>query len=127
MRQGATAVQRRILIIDDSRLVLEVTRTALEQAGYAVATAMTIDEFERERRESPPDLIIVDVQMPEIFGDDLATTIRAAYGEKAPILLLSSLEPEELARRADEAGVRGWVAKRDGMEALVRKVKEVLG
>jgi len=120
-------VQRRILIIDDSRLVLEVTRTALEKEGYVVATAMTIDEFERERRSAPPDLIIVDVQMPEIFGDDLAATVRAAYGEKAPFLLLSSLEPEELARRAEEAGASGWVTKRDGMEALLRKVKELLG
>jgi DNA-binding NarL/FixJ family response regulator len=65
--------------------------------------------------------------MPEIFGDDLATTIRAAYGERAPVLLLSSLEPEELARRAAEAGVRGWVTKREGMDALLRKIKEVLG
>jgi DNA-binding response OmpR family regulator len=119
-------VQRKILIIDDSPLILEMTRLALEQAGYAVATAMNLDTFEAERRRTPPDLIIVDIQMPEIFGDDLAQTIREAYGEQAPIVFLSSLERDELARRAEEAGVRDWISKRDGMPALVAKVGEIL-
>jgi DNA-binding response OmpR family regulator len=118
--------QRKILVIDDSALILEVTRAALEQAGYSVVTAMTVEAFEEERRRTPPDLIIVDIQMPEIFGDDLAQTIRGAYGEKAPILFLSSLPDEELAARAEDAGVDGWISKRAGMDALLAKVRAVL-
>lgn len=117
---------RKILVIDDSPLILEVTRAALEQAGYTVAAVMTVDAFEEERRRVPPDLIIVDIQMPEIFGDDLAQTIRGAYGERAPIVFLSSLPDEELAARASEAGVDGWISKRAGMQALVAKVQELL-
>ena len=116
---------RKILLIDDSPLILEVTRAALESAGYQVATAMTLEVFEEQRRREPPDLIIVDIQMPEIFGDDLASTLRGAYGEPAPIMLLSSLEPEELQRRADESGARAWVTKRAGMPALLAKVREL--
>ncbi len=118
---------RKILLIDDSPLILEVTRAALESAGYQVATAMTLDAFEEQRRREPPDLIIVDIQMPEIFGDDLASTLRNAYGEPAPIMLLSSLEEEELQRRADESGAHAWVTKRAGMSALLAKVKELFG
>jgi DNA-binding response OmpR family regulator len=120
-------VPRKILVIDDSPLILNLVRGALEAAGYAVATAMTIDDFEQERRRGKPDLIVVDVQMPEIFGDDLARTIREVYEESAPIVLLSGLADEELARRAKEIEARGWVPKRLGIDALVQKVGEILG
>ena len=98
--------RKRVLIIDDSPLILEVARSMLEDNGFNVAVAMNVTDFEKARRADPPDLIIVDIQMPEMFGDDLAQTIRGAYGEKAPILFLSSLEEPELARRATEANGR---------------------
>lgn len=115
----------RILLIDDSPLILEVTRSALERAGYQVATAMTLEAFEEHRRSEPPDLIIVDIQMPEIFGDDLVSTLRGAYGEPAPIMLLSSLDEEELERRAHEAGAHAWLTKKAGLPALLAKVSEI--
>jgi len=116
---------RKILLIDDSPLILAVTRAALESAGYQVATAENLEAFEEQRRREPPDLIIVDIQMPEIFGDDLASTLRNAYGEPAPIVLLSSLDEEELARRAAESGAHAWVTKRAGMPALLTKLQEI--
>jgi DNA-binding response OmpR family regulator len=121
------AKKRHILIIDDSPLILEVARKMLEEAGYGVAIAINVTEFEAARRaEPPPDLIIVDIQMPEIFGDDLAQTIRGAYGEKAPIVFLSTLDEAELARRAEESGATAYVTKRAGMHALLAKVNELL-
>jgi DNA-binding response OmpR family regulator len=118
-------VPRRILLIDDSALILAVTQATLQKEGYEVATAMTLEAFEEQRRCAPPDLIIVDVQMPEIFGDDLASTLRGAYAEPAPIVLLSSLDEEELAERARDADARAWVSKQAGMPALVAKVREI--
>jgi DNA-binding response OmpR family regulator len=127
MNTSITA-QKRILIIDDSPLILEVARKSLEEAGYTVSIAINVTEFEAARRSDPhPDLIIVDIQMPEMFGDDLALTIRGAYREKSPILFLSTLDEMELSRRAKESGATGYVTKRAGMNALVAKVKELLG
>lgn len=119
--------RRSVLIIDDSPLVLELTRSVLESEGYAVTTAIDLDSFDAARRLAAPDLILVDVQMPEAFGDDVALTLRGAYGEKAPILLLSSLDDAELERRAAYADVTGWVSKKDGFEALIAKIHELLG
>ncbi|MDB4943304.1 MAG: hypothetical protein JWP97_2838 [Labilithrix sp.] len=116
-----------VLIIDDSPLVLELTRSVLEGEGYAVTTAIDLDSFDAARRRAAPDLILVDVQMPEAFGDDVALTLRGAYGEKAPILLLSSLDDAELERRAAYANVSGWVSKKAGFDALLAKVREILG
>jgi CheY-like chemotaxis protein len=120
-------VPRRILLIDDSALILEVTRSVLEQAGYDVSIAMTVESFEAARREHPPDLIVIDVQMPEVFGDDMAGTLRGAYQVKTPMILLSSLDEDELTQRAEEAEIEGFVTKKSGPAALLAKVREVVG
>jgi DNA-binding response OmpR family regulator len=119
--------QRKVLLIDDSQFILDIARSALESAGYSVATAATVEAFEAERQREPPDLIVVDIQMPEMFGDDLASTLRGAYGVTTPIVFLSGLEEEDLAERALESGVRAWVTKKKGIGALVAKVNEILG
>jgi len=116
----------RILLIDDSALVLAATRFALEAEGYEVDVALDLDSFEEHRAEHPPDLIMVDVQMPEAFGDDLAAMLRGAYHVECPILLLSTLPLEELEARARAAGVWGYVSKGEGIPALLTRVKEAL-
>jgi DNA-binding response OmpR family regulator len=120
------ADRKKVLVFDDSPLVLAVTRAALERAGFDVATALDLSTFEQARDAVSPDLILVDVQMPEAFGDDVASTLRGARGVKVPILLVSNLDDGELERRALEAEVDGWVSKRSGLPELVRRVKEFL-
>jgi DNA-binding response OmpR family regulator len=121
------AGRRRVLVFDDSPFVLELTQQALEREGFAVSTAADLTAFEHVCAAAPPDLILVDVQMPEAFGDDVASTLRGARGVVIPILLVSNLEERELERRAAEADVDGWISKRAGLDALVRRVKELLG
>lgn len=116
----------RILVVDDSPLILNALRTAFEAEGMAVDTAVNLDQLEEHRKSTPPDAIVLDVQMPEAWGDDIAATLRAAYGVSVPILLMSSIEPEELADRAKEASV-AWVSKRDGLPRVVERVRSILG
>ena len=120
-------MSRKILIIDDSPLVLELTRHALADEGYDVSVATTLDEFESLRQAEPPDLILVDVQMPEAFGDDLTALLRGAYSVKVPIFLLSSLGDDELAVRAAAADATGFISKRAGLDKLVARVHEAVG
>ncbi len=120
-------MSRKILIIDDSPLVLELARYALVDEGYDVSVATTLDEFEALRRSAPPDLILVDVQMPEAFGDDLTALLRGAYSVRVPIFLLSSLGEEELAMRAAAAEATGFISKRAGLDKLVARVHEAVG
>ncbi len=120
------ASPKRILIFDDSPLVLAVTQAALEREGYAVDVAGDLETFEQRRAALSPDLILVDVQMPEAFGDDVATTLKGARGVRVPIFLVSNLEEAELRRRATEAEADGWISKRAGVRELVRRVGEVL-
>jgi DNA-binding response OmpR family regulator len=117
---------RTVLVFDDSPLVLDVTRLALERAGFIVATAADLASFERERATATPDLILMDVQMPEAFGDDVATTLRGARAVRVPILLMSNIEDGELEQRALESNADGWIPKRAGVAELVRRVEELL-
>lgn len=115
-----------VLVLDDSVLALEMVKSALEDEGMTVSCAHDLASFEALREASTPDVILMDVQMPELFGDDLAGMLRGAYGVKVPILLVSNLDEAELARRAKEAEVDGFVSKRAGMPALVARVREAL-
>ncbi len=120
------AARRKVLVFDDSPLVLEVTQLALEREGFDVQVAADLTAFEERRAAMAPDLILVDVQMPEAFGDDVATTLRGARGVAVPILLVSNLEDRELERRALASEADGWISKRAGVHELVRRVKELL-
>lgn len=118
--------RKAILVFDDSPFALALTRAALEAAGFAVAIAADLSSFERQRVAFDPDLILVDVQMPEAFGDDVASTLRGWHGVQVPILLVSSLEQGELERRAQRAQASGYICKGAGMSELVRRCRELL-
>lgn len=120
------APRKGILVFDDSPFALALTRAALESAGFKVEIADTLSAFETLRVAFDPDLILVDVQMPEAFGDDVASTLRGWHGVQVPILLVSSLDQSELARRAQRAHVSGYVCKGAGMPELVRRCRELL-
>ncbi len=118
--------RKNVLVIDDSTLVLELVQSALEAAGFAVQVASDLATLERRRMETPPDLVILDVQMPEALGDELGETMREVRSVHVPMLLFSSLPDADLAERASAAGLVGWVSKRQGMRVLVERVKAVL-
>jgi CheY-like chemotaxis protein len=117
---------KRILLMDDSAIFLEVMRGALEKEGYLVVAASNLAELDEVRTQAPSDLVLMDVQMPEAFGDDIAMTLRHAYGVKAPIYLLSSLDETDLAERASWAAIDGYISKNRGMEVVITRVREIL-
>jgi DNA-binding response OmpR family regulator len=120
------AARKSILVFDDSPFALALTRAALESAGFEVAVAEDLSSFERQRVTFDPDLILVDVQMPEAFGDDVASTLRGWHGVQVPIVLVSSLDQAELERRAQRAQASGYICKGAGMSELVRRCRELL-
>jgi DNA-binding response OmpR family regulator len=118
--------KKRVLLVDDSPMVLDIARDALEDAGFQVLTANDLNELENLRQTGEPDLILMDVQMPEAFGDDVAMVLKMVRGVNTPIYLLSNLDEEELAERAEDAECDGYIWKRAGIDALVDRVKEIL-
>jgi DNA-binding response OmpR family regulator len=115
----------RILIIDDSEVVRGLMTKGLETEGYAVTAAGTYEEMTKALGAGF-DLILMDLNMPELYGDDVGNVLRYVRGVQTPIYMLSSEEPEELGRRATEAGLDGWISKRDGMTAVFQRIKQLL-
>ena len=117
----------RVLIVDDSALMLDMAKEALEAAGYSVDVAQVLSQIADEDKLRSFDLILMDVMMPELHGDDVAVILRGEIeGLTAPIYFLSSLGEDELAARANQAGVDGFISKRAGIDALVQRVDEIL-
>jgi DNA-binding response OmpR family regulator len=116
---------KRILLMDDSSLFLAVTSEGLRRAGFEVVCASDLESF-AQVRGAPVDLVLMDVQMPEAFGDDIAMTLRYAHDLHVPIYLLSSLPDPELATRAAEAGIDGYISKLVGVAEIVRRVHAIL-
>jgi two-component system chemotaxis response regulator CheB len=112
--------------MDDSELVLALVRDSLEARGFEARTALTLAALESELAEHPPDLLILDVGMPEAFGDEVGMILRGGRSLGIPILLFSTLERAELLRRASEAGLDGAVSKTEGVSALVDEVERRL-
>lgn len=117
----------RILVLDDSPIVAEVLAVELEARGHRVARAVTLAEFERRLADFVPELIFLDINMPDIKGDDLCRWLRRrAETRKVPIILLSSLKDEELSVLAKTARADGYLSKQNGMDELLRYLDELL-
>jgi DNA-binding response OmpR family regulator len=117
---------KRILLVDDSPLIRAAAQYALEQAGYAVATRATFDELVTQPLDDFA-LILMDVQMPELYGDDVAAVLRHERGVGTPIYLFSSLDAAELAQRVAEGRLDGFISKQTDMSGMVQRVREILG
>lgn len=115
---------KRILIVDDSPLILATARHALLDAGYDVETRTGVEDLVGNSTQGF-DLILMDVQMPELYGDDVAAVLRDQRDLTTPICLYSALPPEELEERAKEAGVR-FISKQTGVAHLVTEVGKLL-
>ena len=116
---------KRILLVDDSELIRESAARALSTAGYQVTVRASFDELLEHGFEGF-DLILMDVQMPELYGDDVAFTLRGERGVTTPIYLFSSVDETELAQLAADAGVDGYIPKNVGYEELVVRVRKIL-
>jgi CheY-like chemotaxis protein len=115
---------RRILLVDDSRLTLEIERDWLEREGYEVRAAATLGDFDEVLRGWSPDVVLTDVKMPEIEGPELCRLIKARF-EVVPVILFSTLPAQHLAPLAEHCGADGYLSKSEGLGGLSRALHEV--
>src|SRR5438552_14821099 len=84
---------KKILIVDDEAMIRKAIRLALEKEGYEVVEAETGGEAMRRIELSKPDLILLDIMLPDVSGFDVCRDIRKA-GLRVPILILSAKTEE---------------------------------
>jgi DNA-binding response OmpR family regulator len=123
----------KILIIDDDKDLQDMIRLVLEEKGFSVVSAYGPEEGLKMVRSEKPDLIILDVLMPDNFeGFDVARTIREQLKLRAlPIILLTAVHvekkvPYRFAPHEEYLPVDYFFDKPVQPEVLVAKVKELL-
>jgi len=115
-----------IVIIDDSQLVLKLTKLALERVGYRVQTLLDPGEFDPEA-SGVPDLLLVDINMPQFYGDDIVSYIKDTWQLSTPILLFSNVSEKELSDAVGRCGADGYISKHWGMDEMIASVQTLLG
>ncbi len=117
-----------ILIVDDhatSRLKLSM---AVKQLGHSVENAADGREALDAIRARIPDLVLLDLLMPEMDGYEVLEALRGdAALKNVPVIAISSTDDEESINRALKLGARSFIAKEFGAAELQEHIDQVLG
>jgi CheY-like chemotaxis protein len=114
------APKRTILCIDDDRAVLEFVRRLLERSGYIVLTTASPRQGLSLALASPPDAVVLDYQMPEMNGHEVAAAIKRFRPGTLIVMFSASQIPEETFKLADAV-----VPKTDTIGHLLTTVTEL--
>jgi len=117
-----------VLAIDDSRTIRTLLRQALEEVGFDVHVAEDGLEGVEKFSEVNPDVVITDINMPNLDGFGVISQLRGdAIKTVVPILVLTTESSAELKTRARDLGATGWIVKPFDDAALVNVLRRVTG
>lgn len=119
-----TARGARILIVDDEPALARVVHRNLVSRGFDTETAASGQEGLEAWRRWRPDLIVLDLGLPDLDGIDLIREVRAS--SNVPIVVLSAREGERDKVRALDAGADDYVSKPFGVEELLARIRVAL-
>jgi CheY-like chemotaxis protein len=114
-----------IMVIDDSIVIRKMIEIALEEEDYRILTATSGKEGMEVIEKESPNLIILDMTLPDMNGIEILKKIKTIH--KAPVIMLSGKDSPQLVESAKEVGVEDFLPKPFRDEELVEKVKNLLG
>lgn len=119
----------KIAIIEDDSAIHQMYRMKFESEGFDVQLAADGRTGVALVKTFRPDLILLDLQMPEVDGLSALRQIRAeAWGKTIPVIILTNLGAEESPKELQSLGISGYIVKADlTPRQVVARVKEVLG
>ena len=108
-----TVLRQRVLVVDDSITTRTLEKNILEAAGFEITTATDGVEALRRLAEKPVDLVVADIEMPNMDGITLTQQLRdSSEHGSLPIILVTSLESREDQERGMLAGADAYIVKR---------------
>jgi excisionase family DNA binding protein len=115
-----------VLIVDDDEQVREYVRVNLEAEGYNVREAGNAEEGLLAVEESQPDLVLLDVMMPQVDGWQMLQQLQERHGEAVPVVMFSGKADAATADEVAERGARGFIGKPFDPGQLIEKTKQLL-
>lgn len=124
----AVEVRKRVLVIEDSVYIRELLSDLLDAHGFDVTGAATGAEGIAAALRTHPDLIIVDLCLPDDYGLSVVRTLLSDAGLMGtPVIAISAFDAIQLRAEALEAGCVGYEMKPLDMERLVENVRLLTG
>ena len=114
-----------ILIADDDKGILVTMESMLRSRGYNVLVALNGEQVVESVRRSKPDLLVLDVQMPKLDGDEAAMILKESEATRGiPVLFCTGLRTDKEIEEAHEDNI---FAKPVHFDLLLSKIKSILG
>ena len=115
-------MNRKVLIVDDERSIVDILRYNLEKNDMTAVCAYDGAEGLRLARECDPDVILLDVMLPEMDGFEVCRTLRAE-GNNVPIIMITAREEETDKVFGLELGADDYITKPFSMRELLARVR----
>ncbi|MFH1440659.1 MAG: response regulator [Candidatus Omnitrophota bacterium] len=116
---------KKILVIDDEVDLCTTIKAQLEVKGFNVLAALSGQEGIDKAKEYKPDLVILDLMMPQMDGFEVCRQLKKDF-PSTPIIVLTALEQDDSAKRALSAGAEGYLVKPFEEDSLLFTIKEFL-
>ena len=118
---------KKILVIDDDPFALQMIVTTLKAEGHEVLAFSEFESLLQELRRSLPDLVITDVNMPEVSGFEVCRKIKEMFQPLPPPVIMVSATLVELDPiMARKIGVDDFIVKTSDMAVLIQAVRKIL-
>jgi CheY-like chemotaxis protein len=119
--------EQRVLVVDDNELNLKLVRDVLRFAGYAVVEARTGEEAVTLAGQDPPDIVLMDIQLPGIDGIEALRRLRATPSTAGvPVVALTASAMRSDEGRAVDSGFDGFLTKPVSVATLPQQVQSYL-
>jgi excisionase family DNA binding protein len=117
----------RVLIVDDDAGTRAFVRASLELEGFEVSEAESGTTGLATLEQETPDLILLDVMMPQMDGWEMLRRVQEQHGGAIPVVMFSGKVDETSAGEAEERGASGFIGKPFDPQQLVDRAKQILG
>ena len=116
----------KVLLADDHGIVRAGLRRLVEESNEMEVVAEAADGRKaiQQVHKSHPDVVVVDISMPDMDGLEVISQLQSLY-PKLPIIILTMYEEEQYVVRAIEAGAMGYLTKKSAPEQLVKAIRKV--
>ncbi len=124
--EHSVSKSKHILIVDDELEIRKIIQEILDDEGYSTSTASSAEEARRKAKNKKPDLVFLDIWMPEEDGISLLKDWTSQIENSFPVIMISGHATIETAIEATKLGAKDFIEKPVSIEKLLTSIKEVL-
>jgi DNA-binding response OmpR family regulator len=120
---------KKILIIEDDAFLKNIESTKFSKSGFEVATAMTKADIEHSLAASTPDVILLDMMLPDIDGEQVLKNLKADEKTRnIPVIVFSNLSSDGDMKKMADGGAASFMIKSNfTLDELVEKIHGLVG